>query len=222
MKLISPIPKKFQVKRVYTDCTQWFGENKNKLFYGASGHTGIDMRTKGAARYIKDKIKGYVTAYRTKEQEVGLGVPILAAHDGYLSNPYNDDKVNGVYVKIRSVDGNFETFYFHLEKIRVWAFDDKMTGYEKKNGENFVKAGSIIGYSGNTGRFTTGAHLHFEIRKLVNGVWTKINPLPYFQDETIYRKTSFSVFKDLYYKGEKITTEQAKKLENKILNIWDS
>ncbi|NPA57787.1 MAG: peptidoglycan DD-metalloendopeptidase family protein [Aquificae bacterium] len=51
----------------------------------------------------------------------------------------------------------YKTYYGHLSKIRV------------KKGK-WVKAGTVIGYAGSTGR-ATGVHLHYEIRrygKLIN------------------------------------------------------
>lgn len=62
----------------------------------------------------------------------------------------------GKLVVIRHKYG-YKTYYGHLAKIRV------------KKGK-WVKAGTVIGYAGSTGR-STGVHLHYEIRrygKLIN------------------------------------------------------
>jgi len=60
----------------------------------------------------------------------------------------------------------FETIYGHL------------TGYYVKVGQE-VNKGKIIGFLGSTGK-STGAHLHYEIRK--NG--SAINPLPFLPKQT--------------------------------------
>lgn len=81
---------------------------------------------------------------------INIGEPIYAVFDGVVRVA----QVNGGYgnmILIRHYN-NLETLYGHLSKIKV------------KVGQ-VVKAGDIIGYSGNTG-FSTGPHLHFECRCL--------------------------------------------------------
>lgn len=81
---------------------------------------------------------------------INIGEPIYAVFDGVVRVA----QVNGGYgnmILIRHYN-NLETLYGHLSKIKV------------KAGQ-IVKAGDIIGYSGNTG-FSTGPHLHFECRCL--------------------------------------------------------
>ena len=81
---------------------------------------------------------------------INIGEPIYAVFDGVVRVA----QVNGGYgnmILIRHYN-NLETLYGHLSKIKV------------KVGQ-IVKAGDIIGYSGNTG-FSTGPHLHFECRCL--------------------------------------------------------
>lgn len=66
----------------------------------------------------------------------------------------------GNYVKIDH-GGELYTYYGHLSKIKV------------KKGK-IVRKGSLIGYSGNTGR-VTGDHLHYQIKYRGNNVdpaWT--------------------------------------------------
>jgi Membrane proteins related to metalloendopeptidases len=81
---------------------------------------------------------------------MNIGEKVYAAFDGVVRVA----QVNGGYgrmILIRHYN-NLETLYGHLDKIIV------------KVGQK-VKAGDIIGYSGNTG-FSTGPHLHFECRCL--------------------------------------------------------
>jgi len=78
-----------------------------------------------------------------------LGTPVLAAADGIVEKAGVDNTGYGNVIIIRHfrTDG---TVYAHL---RNWAVQ---VGQK-------VKAGEIIGYSGNTGN-STGPHLHFEYR----------------------------------------------------------
>ncbi len=71
----------------------------------------------------------------------------------------------GAYGKVIVIrhDNNFKTLYAHLSRIRVRA-------------GSYVKQGSVIGVTGNTGR-STGAHLHFEVIK--NG--RPVNPRRYLR-----------------------------------------
>lgn len=66
----------------------------------------------------------------------------------------------GKYIRIAHIDG-FETVYAHLDEIVV------------RVGES-VNECKIVGYTGNTG-FTTGPHIHFELR--LGGV--PVDPLMY-------------------------------------------
>ncbi|MFA7081453.1 MAG: peptidoglycan DD-metalloendopeptidase family protein [Bacteroidales bacterium] len=81
---------------------------------------------------------------------LNTGEPIYSVFDGVVRVA----QVNGGYgnmILVRHFN-NLETLYAHLSKMIV------------KVGQE-VKAGDIIGYSGNTG-FSTGPHLHFECRCL--------------------------------------------------------
>jgi len=101
---------------------------------------------------------------RTKCAEFpnGIGRPILAVFTG--SHIVSGSSVNGgIYYFLREADG-LEARYYHLDKIR-W-----QEGWTTR----FI--GDVIGWSGNTGKWTTGAHLHLEFWK--KGV--QLDPEPYF------------------------------------------
>lgn len=86
-----------------------------------------------------------------------IGTPIYAAQDGIVeSTPYDSDGF-GNYIKIKHSNG-LESFYGHLAS-------------KERSGGSTVRAGELIGYSGNSGQ-STGPHLHFEVRR--NG--EKIHP----------------------------------------------
>jgi hypothetical protein len=69
----------------------------------------------------------------------------------------------------------YKTIYYHLEKVLVKAGDK-------------IKQGQIIGLADNTGKYTTGSHLHFGLKFLkngkvenyYNGYFGAVDPAPYF------------------------------------------
>lgn len=74
---------------------------------------------------------------------------IYAVLDGVISAVGWDSKGGGVYIKVKHQ--NFETTYCHLSEVYY------------RQGES-VKAGFIIGKSGNTG-LSTAPHLHFSVKQ---------------------------------------------------------
>lgn len=97
-----------------------------------------------------------------------VGTPVLAAADGIVERAGVDNTGYGNMILIRHL-WNDGTVYAHL---RNWSVQ---VGQK-------VKAGEIIGYSGNTGN-STGAHLHFEYRTVCNDYKSAIDP-------EIFMKTS--------------------------------
>ena len=85
------------------------------------------------------------------------GCPVLATHTGLVTWA-GEDGDGGISVTLLSARaGNgYKTIYYHLKSVNV-------TVGEK------VKAGFIIGFADNTGKYTTGNHLHFGIKKTYNG-----------------------------------------------------
>jgi len=78
---------------------------------------------------------------------VPVGTPVLAVADGKIEKA-NWGKAYGTQV-VQKVEGGW-VIYAHLNAVRA------------KPGA-IVKAGQIVGESGNTGN-STGPHLHFELR----------------------------------------------------------
>lgn len=78
-----------------------------------------------------------------------IGEPIYATFDGKIRYAKYNSGGFGYLVIIRHTNG-LETWSAHLSKINVEVND-------------YVKAGQIIGFGGNTGR-SRGSHLHFEMR----------------------------------------------------------
>ena len=80
-----------------------------------------------------------------------FGTPVLAALDGKVSRIAELRSGYGKHIIIDH-DGGLQTVYAHLSRVSVSC------------GET-VRAGQIIGFSGNSGN-STGPHLHFEVRRL--------------------------------------------------------
>lgn len=111
----------------------------------------------------------YFDFYKKLGLPYHMGVDFRARHScpGYAANggkvinagTFSD---GGIGIEIQHPEG-WSTFYYHLEKVLV-------------NIGDTVIAGNPIGLCDNTGKYTTGDHLHFELR--VDG--KKINPAGYF------------------------------------------
>ncbi len=97
--------------------------------------------------------------HRGVDVRAPCGTGVMAAADGVVTfADWTDTSGNTVKIK----HGNLTTRYAHMSELRV------------KRGAR-VKAGQTIGLSGDTGRQSTGPHLHFEVWK--NGA--PRNPLAY-------------------------------------------
>lgn len=132
---------------------------------GLSGNTDLMWPIPGAriSQYTgwrTHPVYGYHSCHTGVDLSAPYGTPIRSAEDGivgYVGNggPY------GRYTLVSHGDG-IVTFYAHQSRQAV------------KDGDR-VKRGEVIGYVGSTG-WSTGAHLHFEIRK--NG--TPWDPMGWF------------------------------------------
>ncbi len=95
------------------------------------------------------------------------GSPLYAAADGYVARVKFDGSTAYAYIMIIHNDG-LSTVYGHVSGVNVTA-------------DQYVVKGQLIGKTGGgpgrpgSGPFSTGAHLHFEVRK--NGI--PVNPLDY-------------------------------------------
>lgn len=99
--------------------------------------------------------------------EVNQGTPVKAANSGIVAEAV-DGGNNGYSYIIINHENNLSTVYGHLSRVDVSAGEE-------------VSRGGIIGLSGGqigapgSGEYTTGPHLHFEIR--LNGI--AVDPLNY-------------------------------------------
>jgi murein DD-endopeptidase MepM/ murein hydrolase activator NlpD len=106
------------------------------------------------------------------------GTEVFAAHDGKITKAYdttNSSTTIGYGVWITHIEG-WQTVYFHLKDVLVKVGD-------------MVKAGDLIGHADNTGKYTTGSHLHFGLYPANpdkgNGYDGAIDPIKYFSIEQI-------------------------------------
>lgn len=89
------------------------------------------------------------------------GTPVAAAYGGRVTDSGEND-VWGKYVLVEHSDG-FETYYCHLSEI-----------YAPE--ETVLRKGETLGLVGSTG-WSTGPHLHFEVR--IDGIRVDPEPLIY-------------------------------------------
>lgn len=131
--------------------------------YIASGPTSFSSL--GFTWPARGVVSQFATWYHMALDITGdVGTPVVAAHNGVVGHISSGVWDGGYGTNLSIKNGEVETLYAHLSGINVGV------GQE-------VKAGStVLGWIGMTGR-TTGAHVHFEIRK--NGAL--VNPLPYLQ-----------------------------------------
>ena len=83
---------------------------------------------------------------------------VMAAADGVAVDAYPESSGYGVHVVLehRRGDVRYRSIYGHLTEALC------------KPGD-IIKAGQVVGHSGNTGR-SSGPHLHFELRYSLSGV----------------------------------------------------
>ena len=109
------------------------------------------------------------------DYRASIGTPLYACHGGEVLAARTDSS-GGVYIEIISsrIGEGFKTIYYHLKDFIVQAGDT-------------VTAGQLIGHTGNTGKYTTGPHLHLGFKFLMdgrtqnygNGFRGAIDPTPY-------------------------------------------
>lgn len=109
----------------------------------------------------------YIFEHNAIDIRASQGTAIKAAESGYVVKVKDGGKKGYSYIMLIHSDG-LSTVYGHVNKISV-------------SEDQFVSKGATIGYSGGmpgtngAGPFSTGPHLHFEVR--IDGV--PVNPLNY-------------------------------------------
>lgn len=135
-----------------------------------------------------------------------IGTPVYAVADGIVKVSHDNKGGYGLYITLNH--GKWGSLYAHLSQYNTFV------GQE-------VKAGQLIGYTGNTGD-SDGPHLHFEIRaceykdfwdrcKFDNNVFMRcVDPLPYLQELLNKNNISFA-------EAKRIVQENAE-LEDKTID----
>lgn len=109
------------------------------------------------------------TQHNAVDYSTPVGTPIYAVTDGVISRADAKDVWGGNIIQLDNAGNGVTAIYAHLQSMYV------------RPGQA-VKAGQIIGTTGNTGKATTGPHLYFEVRdhgtpvdplKVINGI---VNP----------------------------------------------
>lgn len=103
-------------------------------------------------------VLNYVGNHNGVDYHAPVGTPVWAVSDGTVTRA-GWDEGGGNIVCIKHVM-SFETCYMHLSKILV------------KVGQKIAQK-TVLAESGNTGKYTTGPHLHFGLKR--GGKWS--NPL---------------------------------------------
>jgi hypothetical protein len=163
-----------------------------KVDFTAKKDTTILVLCDNKTNFYVHPIKGRINSeygYRRRrfhygiDVDLNIGDSVKSAFDGMVRiSKYH--KGYGNVIVVRHFNG-LETVYGHLSGSRV-----------REN--QLVKAGTLLGYGGNTGR-STGPHLHFEIRYL----GTPMNPRKVVDFE------KFNLYCDTLYITNK-TFEKAK------------
>jgi len=105
---------------------------------------------------------------------VAVGTPVYAPLAGKVyARGGSAARVPGTpgFYLILSHSATLRTRYNHLDELPALRVGQS------------VREGQIVARSGNTGG-STGPHLHFAVYKLINGLWTPINPVPWLTTGT--------------------------------------
>lgn len=181
--------------------TQGFGINLTPFYaeMGIKGHNGVDIRAEtGTPIY---SVFDHATVVNCSKKATA-GIFVSLATDGITIKGYE-----GVY--------RISALYFHLENYTV-SIGDHVTG------------GQRIGTTDNTGKYTTGPHLHFAIyiEKLVDKTWVRqdrdngfdgaVDPEAFFPDKT------YQVYPVDYRYGQKVTVLETLRgnLYKKAITPW--
>ena len=115
----------------------------------------------------QDKVMKSIGEHSGIDIRAAQGTTLRAAAAGYVARVKYDGSTNYAYIMIIHADG-FSTVYGHVSAVSV-------------SQDDYVSSGQVIGKTGGTprtagaGAFSTGPHLHFEVRK--DGI--PVNPLDY-------------------------------------------
>ena len=178
------------------DLSGTFGEFRSRF------HTGIDFKSRGVqGQKIFSIEDGFVS--RIEVNNYGYGKVIYIDHpNGYTS----------VYAHLRNFNPELNSY---IKSELYKSQKNSIKKFPKKN-EFIISKGSLIGYSGNTGR-SFGPHLHFEIRETKNQ--DAINPLMFNYK---YIDQERPIIRGLYIINEENSLVKKLPMRKKISKLNDS
>ena len=178
------------------DLSGTFGEFRSRF------HTGIDFKSRGVqGQKIFSIEDGFVS--RIEVNTYGYGKVIYIDHpNGYTS----------VYAHLRNFSPELNSY---IKSELYKSQKNSIKKFPKKN-EFIISKGSLIGYSGNTGR-SFGPHLHFEIRETKNQ--DAINPLIFNYK---YIDQERPIIRGLYIINEENSLVKKLPMRKKISKLNDS
>ena len=178
------------------DLSGTFGEFRSRF------HTGIDFKSRGVqGQKIFSIEDGFVSIIEVNTY--GYGKVIYIDHpNGYTS----------VYAHLRNFSPELNSY---IKSELYKSQKNSIKKFPKKN-EFIISKGSLIGYSGNTGR-SFGPHLHFEIRETKNQ--DAINPLMFNYK---YIDQERPIIRGLYIINEENSLVKKLPMRKKISKLNDS
>ena len=178
------------------DLSGTFGEFRSRF------HTGIDFKSRGVqGQKIFSIEDGFVS--RIEVNNYGYGKVLYIDHpNGYTS----------VYAHLRNFSPELNKY---IKSELYKSHSNSIKKFPKKN-ELVISKGSVIGYSGNTGR-SFGPHLHFEIRETKNQ--NALNPLMFNYK---YIDKQRPVVRGLYLISENKSLVRKLPIRKKISKLNDS
>lgn len=172
--LLSSLKEQYQIieneQRSYEEKLKKKLEEQDKIQNSGSVTMGWPVLSHVINAYFHDADYPYKKVFEHNAIDIraSQGTPVRAVASGYVARARRCT-VASCYSYVMIVHtGSLSTVYGHLSSISV-------------TDEQFVNKGDIIGYSGGkpgtvgAGPFTTGPHLHFEVR--LNGI--PVDPLNY-------------------------------------------
>ena len=141
---------------------------------GSYPHLGVDImfrRKSGESSSIPAGTKSFA---------MPLGVPAVASADGRVKWVQNSPvHGGGIGVVHRGRDGSVGTKVKNMSggSGRVLTMYSHLYGMKVKPGQ-VVKAGTVLGYIGDSPSVKDPRHLHFEVRQDGKGVKGRLNPSP--------------------------------------------
>lgn len=127
----------------------------------------VPFKNKGKLNYGTriNPVTGKEEFHNAVDLKASLNTPVKSPWPGRIISVSNDVNAGGGIMAFILHDNGYKTGYMHLNKVL------------KKKGDQ-VAAGEMFAFSGNTGKLTTGPHLHFAMWDDQN---KNINPSKYFR-----------------------------------------